>query len=416
MDTRQACWVLRCAGCGAPPTEVARLRKLGLSNWLDEQIRAPLGETSPPFVTRVPPGQMVTGAQLLGLIGWWMARLAGGGLREKMTLFWHGFFTSSLDPVFSTGMLFCQNQLLRENALGRFGDLLQRVSQDPAMLVYLDGFRNHPQHPNENFAREVMELFTTGPGHYSEEDLRQAARAFTGWELAWWQGGQFRNNPEHHDSSSKRFLNLRGQLDGDQILRRLANDPATAEHVCARLWEFFCAQPAGRDELRRLAEVFMRYHGNMAVVIKSLFLGEAFQELGRQRLGIKGPVELMCEINRVLGHGYGLMEAKVLKDMGQLPFMPPSVAGWRQGNGWIDTSTLQARLDWIYARVQKASLWRQRGRELVAGCKPEQGARRLLWHCHQQDAGPELLTVVAENLQQPEILQLVLASPEVQLK
>lgn len=416
MDIRQACWLLRCAGFGAPPTEVARLRRLGPALWLDEQIRAPLSEASAPLVTRLPPGQVLTGAQLLGLIGWWMGRMAAGGLREKMTLFWHGFFTSSIDPVFSTGLLFCQNQLLRENGLGGFGDLLRRVSQDPAMLVYLDGFRNHPQHPNENFAREVMELFTTGPGQYSEEDLRQAARAFTGWELSWLEGGQFRNNPAHHDASSKRFKELRGQLDGEQILARLARDPATAVHVCSRLWEFFCAQPAEEAETQRLAEIFSRYHGNMAVVVKSMFLGEAFWEAGRHRRGIKGPVELCCEVNRVVGRGYGLFEAKDLKNMGQLPFMPPSVAGWRQGNGWIDTSTLQARLDWIYHRVDKASSWKQRAQELTVGCHPQQAAQRLLWHCHQQDAGPDLQEAVAQQIRQPEILQLVMASPEVQLK
>ncbi|MFN8610525.1 MAG: DUF1800 domain-containing protein [Vulcanimicrobiota bacterium] len=417
LDIRQACWLLRCTGFGASPTEVARVRKLGAAAWLDEQLRAPLGEVAPPLVTRLPPGQILTGAQLLGLIGWWMGRLAGGGgLREKMTLFWHGFFTSSIDPVFSTGLLFCQNQLLRENALGRFSDLLLKVSQDPAMLVYLDGFRNRPEHPNENYAREVMELFTTGPGNYSEEDLRQAARAFTGWELAWLEGGQFRSNPAHHDSSSKRFKELRGQLDGEQILHRLARDPATGRHVCGRLWEFFCGQPTEQSELQRLAAVFESSHGNMAVVLKALFSGEAFQETGRGRQGLKSPVELCCEIYRILGRGYGLFEAKDLNSMGQLPFMPPSVAGWRQGNGWVDTSTLQARLDWIYRRVDKASGWRQRGQELIAGCKPAQAAERLLWHCHQQDAGPQLRAVLAQHYQQPEILQLVLASPEVQLK
>ena len=416
MEIREACWLLRCAGFGASPPEVARLRKVGAAVWLDEQIRAPLGEVAPPFVTRLPPGQILTGAQLVGLISWWMGRLATGSLREKMTLFWHGFFTSGIDPVFSTGLLFCQNQLLRENALGGFGELLRRVSQDPAMLWYLDGFRNHPEHPNENFAREVMELFTMGPGQYSEEDLRQAARAFTGWEVAWLDGVQFRNNPAHHDASSKRFKELRGQLDGEQILNRLARDPATAEHVCARLWEFFCAQQAEKSELKRLAGIFAQYHGNMAVVVKALFLGEAFREMGRQRRGIKSPVEMCLEVNRIIGHSYGLAEAGELKNMGQLPFMPPSVAGWRQGNGWIDTSTLQARLSWIYRRAAKARAWTQRGQELIAGCKPEQAAQRLLWHSHQQDAGPELIAAVAQNVQQPEILQLVLASPEVQLK
>lgn len=416
MEVREACWLLRCAGFGASPPEVGRLRKIGAGAWLDEQLRAPLGSEPPPPVTRLPPGQVGVMLQLAALIHWWMGRLASGGLREKLTLFWHGYFTTSADPVFSAGLLLCQNQLLRENALGAFEELLLRVSQDPAMLIYLDGFRNHADHPNENFAREVMELFTTGPGHYSEADLRQAARAFTGWELAWLQGGQFRNNPAHHDASSKRFLNLRGQLDGEQILRRLARDPATAAHVCTRLWEFFCGQPAPPAEVERLAGLFLRHHGSIAVVVKSLFLGDAFRAAAARRQAIKSPIELSLEINKVLGFAYGLGEARDLQNMGQLPFLPPSVAGWRQGNGWLDTSTLQSRLNWIQRKASRASRWAERGRELVSGCGPEQAAERMLALCHQQDAGPALRRAVAQHCGRPDVLQLVLASPEVQLK
>lgn len=416
MEVRQACWLLRCAGFGAAPPEVGRLRKIGAAAWLDEQLGAPLAADPPPLVTRLPPGQIGVMLQLAGLIRWWMERLATGGLREKLTLFWHGYFTTSADPVFSAGLLLCQNQLLRENALGHFEELLLRVSQDPAMLIYLDGFRNRPEHPNENFAREVMELFTTGPGHYSEADLRQAARAFTGWELAWLQGGQFRNNPAQHDTSSKRFLNLRGQLDGEQILRRLARDPATAAHVCGRLWEFFCGQPAPEGEVERLAGIFLRHHGSMAVVVKSLLLGQAFETAGEHRQAIKSPIELSLEVNKILGFAYGLGEAKDLQNMGQLPFLPPSVAGWRQGNGWLDTSTLQSRFSWIQRKAAGASRLAQRGREVVAGCSPEQAAERVLALCHQQDAGPALRRAVAQNYDQAEIFQFVLASPEVQLK
>lgn len=127
-------------------------------------------------------------------------------------------------------------------------------------------------------------------------------------------------------------------------------------------------------------------------------------------------MELTLEVNRILGFRYGLAEFKDLQSMGQLPFFPPSVAGWRQGNGWIDTSTLQSRLSWISQKAAKAAAWAERGRQLTADCRPEQAADRLLMFCHQQDAGPALRAAVAQNIGQPEILQLVLASPEVQLK
>ena len=154
----------------------------------------------------------------------------------------------------------------------------------------------------------------------------------------------------------------------------------------------------------------------MRVVVKALFSGDAFRESAQRRQAIKSPLEICLEVNRMIGHSYGLGEAKDLQSMGQLPFLPPRVAGWRQGTGWIDTSTLQARFNWLHRRVSKAILWKDRARELTADCKPAQAVERLLWHTHQQDAGPALREVLAQHYRQPEVLQLVLASPAVQLK
>lgn len=414
MDLREACWLLRCTGFGAVPSEVQRLRRLGYERAVDSLLNAPPQPLTAPLTTRVPTGVGLTLLQLGNLIQWWAERMAAGGLREKMTLFWHGYFTTSADPVFSAGLLLCQNQLLRDNAFGKFGDLLQLVSKDPAMLIYLDGFRNQPEHPNENFAREVMEMFTTGPGHYSEEDLRQAARAFTGWELAWARGAQFRDNPAHHDHSSKRFKELRGQLDGEQILRRLARDPATARHVSTRLWEFFTALPAEAQEIERLAGVFERSHGNMGVVLKALLLGDAFRQSATPRRGLKSPLEFCLELNRVFGRSWHLSDSDDLKHMGQLPFLPPSVAGWRQGEGWIDTSTLQRRFFWVQKHLGKGLV--QKASQLTAGCTPAQSAERLLWLTHQLDAGPALRQLVQQHHGRPEVLQLILNSPEVHLR
>jgi uncharacterized protein (DUF1800 family) len=416
MSVREACWLLRCAGFGAPPIEVQRMRRLGYEKAIESLLQDRPENSPPPLTTRIPTGQILTFIQLGGLIGWWLRRMSRGGLREKMTLFWHGFFTTSADPVFSAGLLLCQNQLLRENALGRFEDLLQLISRDPAMLIYLDGFRNRAEHPNENFAREVMEMFTTGPGHYSEDDLRQAAKAFTGWELAWARGAQFRDNPANHDHSSKRFKELRGQLNGGQILHRLATDPATARHVCSRLWEFFTALPADPAEVDRLAAVFQQNHGNMRVVVRALLTGARFWESASPRLSIKSPLEFCLEINRVLGREWQLQEAEDLKRMGQLPFLPPSVAGWRQGQGWIDTSTLQRRIYWVQQRLAQDKTLRQKHRELLTGCRPAQAADRLLWLTHQRDASPQLRELVAQHCQKPEVIQLILNSPEVHLR
>jgi len=396
--------------------EVQRLRRLSYEEAVERRLTEPQLSADEPMVSRVPAGQVGTLLQLNGLIGWWVGRLSQGSIREKMTLFWHGYFTTSLDPVFSAGLLLCQNQLLRQNALGHFEDLLQQVSRDPAMLIYLDGFRNKSQHPNENFAREVMEMFTTGPGHYSEEDLRQAARAFTGWELAWLQGARFRENPTGHDSGPKRFKNLRGQLDGQQILHHLARDSATARHVCGKLWEFFTALPAPPDEVERLARIFDKSHGHIGVVLKGMLLGQAFRKAAQPRKSLKSPLEFCIEINQVLQRDWNWKDGEELKRMGQLPFLPPSVAGWRQGEGWIDTSTLQRRLHWVQTSLKQAgNLVRKHG-EQIQGCRPEEGTERLLWLTHQQDAGPELRSWVSQHYRHPDVLQLILSSPEVQLR
>lgn len=400
-STREACWLLRCAGFGASPLEVQRVKRRGYVATLDEWLHQPAAGGSSPLSSRVPLPPPVTLLQLGGVIGWWLGRMAAGGLREKLTLFWHGFFTTSADPVFLSGLLLCQNQLLREGALGGFEDLLQAVSRDPAMLIYLDGFRSQPNHPNENFAREVMELFTTGPGHYSEEDLRQAARAFTGWELSWLKGLRFQENEAHHDAGPKRFRELRGELTGQQILHRLARDPATAAHVCGRLWEFLVGTPLESGELERLSRVFLERHGNVAAVVRALFLGEAFREAARPRRSIKCPVEFYVELNRIFERPWHLSDLDSLRRMGQLPFLPPSVAGWRLGEGWLDTSTLQQRLLWVESLCQAA---------------PQgEASLPLVWRAHQLDLSPEVLEL-AHGLSEREALTLVLSSPEVQLR
>lgn len=415
-STREACWLLRCTGFGAAPLEVQRLRRLPYEEAVEQRLAEPRLALDEPMVTRIPAGQVGTLLQLSGMIRWWTQRLSQGCIREKMTLFWHGYFTSSLDPVFSAGLLLCQNQLLRANALGHFEDLLQQVSRDPAMLIYLDGFRNKPEHPNENFAREVMEMFTTGPGHYSEEDLRQAARAFTGWEVAWLRGAQFRENPAAHDSGPKRFKNLIGQLDGQQVLHHLARDPATARHVCGKLWEFFTALPAPPGEIERLAGVFEKSHGHMGVVLKRMLLGQAFRQAAQPRKSVKSPLEFCLEIHQVLQRDWHWTDGEELKRMGQLPFLPPSVAGWRQGEGWIDTSTLQRRLHWVQKALKQDRQRIQQVTEQVAGLGRADGIERWLWLTHQLDAGPELRGWIGQHYRNPEILQLILSSPEVQLR
>lgn len=409
---REACWLLRCCGFGAAPRQVQWVRRQGYTRAVDHW----LSQTS---ATPAPEGWARWRVQ--SLIDWWLERMfqPQGFLLEKMTLFWHGFFTTSSDPVFAAALLLRQNQMLRDNAWGRFGDLLQQVSRDPAMLVYLDGFRNKKAHPNENFAREVMELFTVGPGLYSEEDLREAARAFTGWGVDWLRGGTFRYNLREHDDGPKKFLDLRGNLDGTRVLQRLASDPACALHVCQRLWSFFTGHPTEVQESQRLARVFVASHGNLKVVLRNLLLGDAFRACASLRTSIKSPLEYVLGLSQVadVRSWWGMND---LKKLGQLPFLPPNVAGWSQGDGWINTATLGERLRLVRQMQHARSNWMQKVRDLLQGCSPGQAAERLLWSTHQLDASPELRSVVADAYSHgrplPEVVQLILASPEAQLR
>src|SRR4051794_7271862 len=174
------------------------------------------------------------------LTSWWLHRMrhTPAPLLEKTTLFWHGHFATSAAKVRDPALMFRQNELLRQHALGNFGDLVRGIARDPAMLLYLDSATNRKVHPNENFSREVMELFCLGVGNYSEQDIQQLARCFTGWEI---QHGEFKFNPYQHDYGNKTVLGQKGPFDGDEGLEVILRQPAAADFICAKLVQFFIA-------------------------------------------------------------------------------------------------------------------------------------------------------------------------------
>ena len=190
----------------------------------------------------------------LELRAWWIneMRVTPSPLTERMTLFWHNHFVSAQPKVRTTRLMYWQNATLRENALGNFGTLLHAIAKDPAMLVYLDGVRSRKGTPNENFAREVMELFTLGEGHYTEQDIKEAARAFTGWSLDR-ETGQYVFRPALHDYGLKTVLGKSGRFDGDDVLDILLARPETAEYVTAKLWREFVSPDVDATEVRRIA-------------------------------------------------------------------------------------------------------------------------------------------------------------------
>ena len=292
---------------------------------------------------------------------WWLQRMVQTArpLEEKMTLFWHGLLTSGLDKA-GPGQMYVQNELFRKMALANFDDLLKAISKDPAMMVYLDTENNRKDKPNENYARELMELFTTGIGHYTEDDVRESARSFTGWTL---QGGkQLRYtmqpafNPRFFDSGQKTFMGKTGNFTGDDIVEMLVPLRATAERLTTRLFSFFAYQSPEPEIVRHLADTFQQSHYNVGAVVREIFSVDAFYSAKAYRALVKSPAELAAQTLRATGadaRGF-LAAANAMAPMGQVLFYPPNVAGWPAGTSWINSSTLLNRINFANAAARRA--------------------------------------------------------------
>lgn len=286
------------------------------------------------------------------LRGWWVREMVTtrSPLTERMTLFWHDHFPSAEDKVHYPQLMFRQNALLRRDALGNFGDLLHAVSKDPAMLQYLDGAGSRKGRPNENFAREVMELFTLGEGHYSQRDVAEAARAYTGWTLdANTLAYQF--NPKIHDDGDKTVLGQMGNFDGDQLLDILLAQPETATFIATELWREFISEAPDPAQLAPVAERFRASHYDIKTALRRLFLSEAFWDERNRGVLVKSPAEFVVGAVREFDVGYADQDATPLaaqvRSFGENLFYPPNVKGWPGGENWINSSTLLARKQFI---------------------------------------------------------------------
>ncbi|GEP90441.1 Uncharacterized conserved protein, DUF1800 family [Chitinophaga terrae (ex Kim and Jung 2007)] len=262
-------------------------------------------------------------------------------LREKISLFWHGHFACRTQNV-----LFNQQLLgvIRENALGKFGDLLTAVSKSPAMLQFLNNQQNRKQHPNENFAREVMELFTLGRGNYTEQDVKEAARAFTGWGFD--GDGAFVFREKQHDDGEKIFLGKRGNWNGDDVLKILLEQPQTATFITRKLYRFFVADDADEEKVAQLSKKFYQSGYDIRSLMKEIFMADWFYDGSLVGNKIKSPVELLVGIRRTVPMNFEKEEVMLVfqRVLGQLLFYPPNVAGWPGGRSWIDSSSLMFRL------------------------------------------------------------------------
>lgn len=285
---------------------------------------------------------------------WWVQRMIESPrpVEEKMTLFWHGLFTSGYQTVRSSRAMYVQNELFRQHAVGNYGALLRAIVRDPAMLRYLDNISNVKGRPNENLAREILELFSMGEGNYSEQDIKEAARALTGYgyDRTTWE---FRFTRRTHDDGTKTIFGQTGNWDGDQLVDWILQQPATARYIARKLFVFFVHDDPDEATIDGLAGLLRDSDYEVAPVLKTLFLSREFYSDRAMATHIKSPAELVVGTIRSLPPiqvDYAAL-AQALRSMEQDLFEPPNVKGWDGGEAWLNSNSLFVRQNFAVALI-----------------------------------------------------------------
>jgi uncharacterized protein (DUF1800 family) len=369
-DRKWAGHLYRRAAFGATLDELRTAEKRGLRATLDLLLsgEADCDELLPALLTA---GQYTAAAnQPAQLRGWWLYCMLHSGhpLREKLTLFWHNHFATSIAKVNSTREMFAQNKLLRTHSLGKFGAFLLAMSKDAAMLHWLDSNSNIKGKPNENYAREIMELFSLGVGHYKEKDIREAARAFTGWHTDS-DGFGFEFNARLHDDGVKTIFGQTGNWNGDDVVRILLKQPAAATFLVRKLYHFYVSETHEPSDsfLEPLAEAFRKSDYDIAALVRTMLSSRHFFSAYAFRQRIKSPVEFVLGAVRSVYREYDPKDKRhqpltqqvlvgSIDAMGQLLFAPPNVKGWRGAKAWLNTATMLARDNFAQA-LAMGTLW-----------------------------------------------------------
>jgi len=474
FDAMKAAHLLNRAGFGGTPEEIEKVQKLGpveAVDWLldfpeagaEEQTQDDLPDLS--SIEGYPANFKEIQQKLRGLTPderqkyrqmlmqanrqavvqsgyWWMKRMAYGPhpLQEKLTLFWHGHFTTSAKDERAAMLMWNQNELLRRHAAGNFREFVRHISRDPAMLDYLNNQQNRKKHPNENYARELMELFTLGIGNYSEKDIKEAARAFTGWAH---DGDDFIFRKYDHDEDEKTFFGRRGNFDGDDVIEIILQHPACAKYISGKLFRWFAYDDVEAPVVENLAAILRENKWDMRPLLRTILTSEAFYSEPAIGTQIKCPVQLVVGTIRLLNLDMpqARMLAGALNQMGQLPLEPPNVKGWPGGRMWINTSTLFVRYNTavflaggtnetpaLYGKsTRKATVRMEKGSSnFVPGSGGDSaGAVVDYWlgHLIQRPVADEKKKVLVEALAgEPEkeqnvkkMVQLIVSMPEYQL-
>ena len=345
--------LLRRAGFGASQQELERYVGLGVDGTLDELLHPERVDEDFDGLLANLSGHLIDLQNIEDVQTWWLYRMVRTRrpLTEKLTLFWHGHFAVSNAKVANPEAMHGHLATLREHGLGNARDLLMTVSRDPAMLVWLDGNTNRKNAPNENYGRELLELYTLGIGNYSEADVAASARAFTGWNL---RERDFFFDKNQHDFGPKTFLGQTGPLDGGDIVDAVVGHPATAERLSRKLFTFFAYPNPDASILGSLVAAYMDSKYEISALLRAIFTSPAFYS-DESRFGhIKSPVEYGVGAIRMLnGQARERGLINILRQMGQDILNPPNVAGWAGGKAWINPSTLLERFN-LAARIASA--------------------------------------------------------------
>jgi hypothetical protein len=347
--------LFRRAGLGANLKEMRAAVENGLDATLKRLLEGEEGAEAREKLLLAVGDRMVNDDKPEELRSWWCYCLihTAHPLREKLTLFWHNHFATSIAKVGRPTLMYAQNKLLRRHALGKFRLFLLEISRDPAMIAWLDNNANVKAHPNENYAREIMELFSLGVGNYTEQDVKEGARAFTGWHTNE-NGDAYEFNASEHDDGPKTFLGQKGKWNGDDVVRILLDQPQAARFLVRKLYRYFISETHEPPDtlLEPLAASFRKSDYDIAALMKMMLRSRHFFSEYAYRQRLKSPVEFVLGAARAVVHPTEEQEtvrlppgplANRMAAMGQELFTPPNVKGWPHGKSWLNTSTVLAR-------------------------------------------------------------------------
>lgn len=415
LDVRLSAHLLRRAAFGGSPDDVRRFTGMQAGDAVEALVRFPATDTlaqpenvyDPASVYQQYAGRLrslsaddrrslemeIRKSETLSIASlqlWWLNRMLAtpAPLQEKMTLFFHGHFTTAaIQKGVSPAMVFGQNQLFRRYAVGNLRELTAAVSIDPAMLLYLDGADNVAAHPNENYARELMELYTLGVDNYTEEDVRQSARAWTGWRVSRLTGTAF-FAPRLHDDGVKTFLGQSGNLGGDDVVNVIFSKSQCARFFAGKLLSLFVYDDPEPELVDGVADLLLRHDYVLAPVVSAILRSNVFYSPRAYRALVKEPVEFVVGTYKALGVArIDASALPALRGMGQILFYPPNVAGWPGGENWLTSQMMIARQNFlaglVNAQVMGESSWLGQ-----IPMDPAQATHALVSTLLQDDASP----------------------------